>query len=529
MSLLNVKNLSVHFKREQGADVKAVDNVSFQLNQNEVLGIVGESGSGKSVTSLSILGLLPYPKAYHTEQSSILFENQELCGVAEEKLQKIRGRDISFIFQEPMSSLNPLHKIGKQIAEIISTHNKISSQKAQEEVLRLLKLTGIQNAEERVNSYPFELSGGQRQRVMIAMAIANNPKILIADEPTTALDVTVQKQILDLLLEIKKQTKMSIIFISHDLSVIKKMSDRVCVMKDGKIIETGATEDVFNKPQKSYTKKLISSYNRLINNDNTTNKSCLKVENIKVSFPIKKSVFGKVLQKIDAVDDVSFELKENETLGIVGESGSGKTTLGLCVAQLIKFSGNIQINEHKFDLKQRKDLLAFRSQVQIVFQDPYNSLNPRMTVEQIVGEGLKIHYKNIDKNKYKSIVYSVICDVGLKPEDLTKYPHEFSGGQRQRIAIARALILKPKILILDEPTSALDVTIQKQIIDLLIKLQKEKGLSYLFISHDMRVIHALSHRVMVMKDGKIIEQGSVQEIFTAPKEKYTQNLISSLL
>lgn len=529
MSLLDVKNLSVFFNRSNGEKTTAVDDISFSLEEDEILGVVGESGSGKSVTALSILGLLPYPKASHGAKSSILYHGQELCGMKDGGLQKIRGKEISFIFQEPMSSLNPLHTIGKQISEIITTHRKISKKKVEQEVLNLLNLTGIPNAEERVKSYPFELSGGQRQRVMIAMAIANNPKILIADEPTTALDVTIQKQILDLLLEIKKKTKMSIIFISHDLSVIRKISDKVCVMKDGKIIEAGATEQIFNSPEKDYTKTLINSFNILNKNKNNKNITVLSVEDIEVKYPLKKNFLGKTIEEIRAVDGVSFELFENETLGIVGESGSGKTTLGLSIAQLIKHKGDIALYQKQYDFSLKKEIKEFRSLIQIVFQDPYNSLNPRMNIEQIISEGVNIHFPKIEKNKKKEMISRILSDVGLSDDVLDKYPHEFSGGQRQRIAIARALILEPKVLILDEPTSALDVTIQKQIIELLIKLQKEKGLSYIFISHDMRVISAIASKVMVMKQGKIVEYGETKAIFEHPQEAYTKNLISSLL
>lgn len=526
MKLLDVRNLSVSFKSNNTADIKAVDNISFDLKENEVLGIVGESGSGKSVTSLSILGLLPYPKAYHSAETSISFAKKIIFPTNEKQLQKIRGKEISFIFQEPMSSLNPLHTIEKQIIEIISTHNKVSYKEARQQAIRLLEQTGIGNAEERIKSYPHELSGGQRQRVMIAMAIANKPKLLIADEPTTALDVTVQAQILDLLIDLKKQHKMSILFISHDLSVIKKVADRVCIMKDGKIIETGTVDDVFNNPQKDYTKKLIASSLSLKPLNKQKKENILEVKNINVSFPIKKNFWGKTVKSLDAVDNVSFELNRKETLGIVGESGSGKTTLGLAIANLIKHDGTIIINSCKINKKNVKDL---RKKLQIVFQDPYNSLNPRMNIEEIVGEGLEVHFPKMDKKEKKSRIISALNSVGLSDNIITKYPHEFSGGQRQRIAIARALVLEPEIIILDEPTSALDVTIQKQIVELLNKIQKKHKISYIFISHDMNVIKALSDKIMVMKDGKVIETGTTQEIFNNPKEKYTQTLIKANL
>lgn len=528
MSLLDIKNLSVYFK-SNGKDVKAVNSVSFSLNENEVLGIVGESGSGKSVTSLSILGLLPYPKAYHTKKSSIKFEGKELCLGNEKELQKIRGKDISFIFQEPMSSLNPLHTIEKQIVEIILTHKNINYNEALKEVVNLLKQTGIDNAEERMKSYPHELSGGQRQRVMIAMAIANNPKILIADEPTTALDVTVQSQILELLLELKKKHKMSMLFISHDLNVIKKVASRICVMKNGKIVEEGSINDIFNNPQNDYTKKLIASSLLQKTSNNIGKEKVFSAKNIKISFPIKKNFLGKTLKEINAVNNISFCLNNNETIGIVGESGSGKTTLGLAISNLIKYNGSTYLNGVYIDTENKKAIKSLRKELQIVFQDPYNSLNPRMNIEQIVAEGLEVHYSNLTKTEKYLKICKTLEDVGLDKSILHKYPHEFSGGQRQRIAIARALILEPKILILDEPTSALDVTIQKQILELLNDIQKKQGISYIFISHDMNVIKAVSDRVIVMRNGEIIETGTTEDIFNNPKNDYTKKLIQANL
>ena len=524
MSLLNIENLIVGFHGNDDSDFIAADNVSFSLKKGEVLGIVGESGSGKSVTALSVLGLLPYPKAFHGKKSSIKFEGKELIGAEETSLRKIRGGDISFIFQEPMSSLNPLHTIGNQIAESIILHQNKTKKKALIEAFKLLKLTGIQNAKKRLKAYPFELSGGQRQRVMIAMAIANKPKILIADEPTTALDVTVQAQIIDLLIKLKEKIGMSIIFISHDLRLVKKIANRIIVMKDGKIVEQGNTESIFKSPQHSYTKKLINSFMSLNTNKIKSEKhTAIEAKNIKISFPIKKNLFGKVIEEIKAVDDVSVKIMQGESLGIVGESGSGKTTFGMALAKLIPAQGSIMIKAKEYS-KNDKEL---RKTVQIVFQDPYNSLNPRLNILQIVSEGLNVHYPNLSNEEKKQRVIKILGEVGLDKYSLYKYPHEFSGGQRQRIAIARALIIEPEIVILDEPTSALDVTVQAQIIELLQQLQKKKHLTYIFISHDMKAIKAISSKIMVMKDGKIVEYGNADDLFNNPKQPYTRDLIAA--
>lgn len=527
MTLLKVENLSVNFKTNDNTDVKAVDGVSFELEAGEVLGIVGESGSGKSVSALSILGLLPYPKAYHGKDSSIKFMGKELINASEKELQKVRGNNIAFIFQEPMSSLNPLHTIEKQISETLILHRGMNEKEARKEVLRLLKLTGIKNARERMKAYPFELSGGQRQRVMIAMAIANNPKILIADEPTTALDVTIQAQIIDLLLDLKQKLGMSIIFISHDLGVIKKIASRVCVMKDGKIVEQGEVEKVFSNPESSYTKELINAHSDLKINNNLSDDVVLELRNVEVKFPIKKNFWGKVIEEIKAVDNVSLELRQGETLGIVGESGSGKTTLGMSIVNLVKYQGEICF-ENITEIQSDKSVSeCFRKFIQVVFQDPYNSLNPRMSVEQIVGEGLEVHFPNLSKKEKKERIINILKEVGLDSKVLDKYPHEFSGGQRQRIAVARALVLEPKLLVLDEPTSALDVTIQAQLIGLLQKIQQKMYLSYIFISHDMKAVRAMSDRIAVMKDGKIVEINDRDSIFNHPKQEYTKKLIEA--
>ena len=516
MSILKTENLQIFVENNRSV----VNNINFSLEQGEILGIVGESGSGKSLTALSLLGLKKCAK-----HSSINILGQEMNGATEEEWQKIRGNKIGFIFQEPMSSLNPLHKIGQQIAENIVIHNNIPQKQAIKKAQELLKLVGIQNTKERINAYPFELSGGQRQRVMIAMAIANNPSILIADEPTTALDVTVQAQIIDLLLELRKKLNMAIIFISHDLSLIKKIADNVIVMKDGNIVECGDTNTIFNHPQNNYTKTLINSINRLNFNKNISDNIFFEANNINVSFVLKKNLFGQPTSQIVAVNNVSFKMAQGETLGIVGESGSGKTTLGLSIVGLNKYKGNFIYQNQEINDKNRR---YFRQQIQMVFQDPYNSLNPRLTVLDIVGEGLRANFSNLNKEQRKNKVLNAIIEVGLNADDLNKYPHQFSGGQRQRIAIARALVLEPKLIILDEPTSALDVSIQAQVLTLLKEIQNKRKISYIFISHDIKAVRALSDNIMVMKDGKIVEQGQVEAIFNAPKQAYTKQLIESV-
>ncbi len=521
MSLLKISNLSVGFNSLEGYKYKVIKNISFELNKGEVLGIVGESGSGKSLTALSIMGLLPYPKAFHSKESSIKFNDIELLN--NPNIKEYRGNKISYIFQEPMSSLNPLHTIGKQIAESIIIHQKISAKKAKEEAIRLLSLTGIKNAKNKYNAYPHELSGGQRQRVMLAMAIANKPDILIADEPTTALDVTIASQILDLLIELKNKLGMSIIFISHDLNVIRKISDRVLVMKSGKIIEENSCENIFRHPSHSYTKALIYSLNFLKNNNLSKNIVLASAQNITVKFPISKTFFGKVKEYLYAVNNVSLKLRKGKTLGLVGESGSGKTTLAMAFAGLNSYQGNIYYNNTDIKTIKNKEL---RKKIQIVFQDPYNSLNPRMNIKEIISEGLKVHFK-LTKEQELNIIKKVLMEVGLRPDCLNKYPHEFSGGQRQRIAIARALVVEPELLILDEPTSALDVTIAGQILKLLRKIQEVRGLSYLFISHNIKAVRSLSDDIAVMKDGKIIELNYASKILQNPLNPYTKKLIQS--
>lgn len=522
--VLDVKSLNIRFIKKDGGFFSAVYNSNFCVYEGEVLAIVGESGSGKTVTALSLMGLIDAKKILYKSTNSVMFEDKELTALSEDEWQDIRGDKISMIFQEPMSSLNPLVTIGKQVAEVIKVHKKVSNKKAWARARYLLRLVGIENANERMNAYPFELSGGQRQRVMIAMAVANNPKVLIADEPTTALDVTIQKQILELILKLKEKLKMAVIFISHDLSVVKKIANRVIVMRQGVIVEQGSVGNIFNAPSHSYTKELLDVFNSTSIRKNFISRKVMEARNIFVNFPIKKNIWGKVIKDIKAVNDVSIALYEGKTLGVVGESGSGKTTLGMCLANLIKYKGEILLSK-SIKINNEKD---FRKNVQVVFQDPYNSLNPRMTIEEIVAEGIKVHFRDWDKNKVREKVIKVLAQVGLNGEEiLEQYPHEFSGGQRQRIAIARALAVEPKVIILDEPTSALDVTVQAEIVRLLKGIQERFGISYMFISHDMRVVKAISHDVVVMRKGRVVEYGRVEEIFNNPQTPYAQELIKA--
>lgn len=525
MALLEIKNLSVSFKRENQDAFCAVKNISFDVEPGQVVGLVGESGSGKSVTALSVLGLLPYPKAFYSKESSIILDNHEIVGACEKILRKIRGSDVGFIFQEPMSSLNPLHKIGKQIAEILKLHRKLSDKQVQKEVVRLLELTGIPQPELKKEAYPFELSGGQRQRVMIAMAIANKPKLLIADEPTTALDVTIQAQIIDLLMDLRKKMNMAILFISHDLTLVRKIADKICVMKNGEMVEKGDVNEIFENPKHPYTKELISA--AMLKNENHVQNATkiLQVADLRITFPLKKNFWGKITSKIDALNYVSLDVYRGECLGIVGESGSGKTTLGLSILGIQKAKGEVYFGGVNLTELSHKDKLNLKRKMQIVFQDPFNSLNPRMRIEDIVAEGLRIHYPKLKISDVREKVKTVLTEVGLDESVMERYPHEFSGGQRQRIAIARALILEPELIVLDEPTSALDVTIQAQIVKLLKKIQRERHISYLFISHDMRAVKAMADRIGVMKDGELIEIGSAKDIFEHPQNDYTKTLI----
>jgi len=523
-NLVSIKNLTISFKGNQNV----VDNVNIDIPKGKTVAIVGESGSGKTLSALSILKLLPVNAEIN--YGSIIFNKKDLLKLPLKEIEKIRGNKISTIFQEPMSSLNPLHKIDKQIKEIITTHNKTNTEDLKETVLKLLKEVNLEDLLSRPNIYSYELSGGQRQRVMIAMSIANNPDLLIADEPTTALDVTVQQQILALLNKIQQQRKMSILFISHDLGVVNKIADYIYVMKDGKIIEHGEKSEIFKNPKASYTQQLVGFQNKTRKHEENKKLAILKIQNLKVWYPIKKGIFKKTVDYVKAIDDINFTLSKKETLGIVGESGSGKTSLVLAILKLITSSGKIEFDDIDLNLIKKNKLKNIRKNIQIVFQDPYSSLSPRMNVQEILSEGIDVHFPQYSKIEKKQILKDILKETGMNYErDHNKYPHEFSGGQRQRIAIARALILKPKILILDEPTSALDITIQNQILDLLQNLQEKYFISYIFISHDMNVIRTVSDKILVLKKGKLIEYSSAKSVFQNPKDKYTKNLISAVV
>jgi microcin C transport system ATP-binding protein len=523
MSLLDIRDLRVDF-----GGTPVVKSIGFAIEKGETVGVVGESGSGKSVTALSILQLLSYPPA--RQSGSIAFNGQELIGAAETTLRKVRGARIAMIFQEPMTSLNPLHTIERQIGESLQLHKGLRGKMARPRIIELLGLVGIPHPEERLGSYPHELSGGQRQRVMIAMALANEPDLLIADEPTTALDVTVQAQILDLLQDLQRRFGMALLLITHDLGVVRKMAARVCVMRQGEIVEAGPVDDVFLRPQHEYTKMLLAAAPKgqavATNLDAAPLLSCTDLQ---VHFPIKSGFLRRTTSVVKAVDNVSLEVKAGQTLGVVGESGSGKTTLGLALLKLIESKGDISFQGRAIQNLSNSEMRPLRREMQVVFQDPYGSLSPRLSVAQIVGEGLGVFKIGATKAEREDLVAAALTEVGLDPAVRHRYPHEFSGGQRQRIAIARALILKPKFVVLDEPTSALDLSVQAQIVDLLRGLQEKHGLGYLFISHDLRVVRALSHEVLVMKDGQVVERGPVEQIFQAPQHEYTRALLAAAL
>ncbi len=525
-ALLEVKDLAIDFGEGDKA-VHAVRGVSFAIGRGETLALVGESGSGKSVTALSVLQLLPYPAARHPTGSSIRFQGRELVGASTRELLQVRGNRISMIFQEPMTSLNPLHTIERQINEVLILHKHLSRDAARKRTLDLLQQVGIPEAEKRLDSYPHQLSGGQRQRVMIAMALANEPDLLIADEPTTALDVTVQAQILELLAKLKAKKGMSMLFITHDLGIVRKIADRVCVMTQGRIVEQGPVADVFDRPQHSYTKHLLSSEpkGRPAPSDPSA-PEILQLDDLKVHFPIRRGVFRRTVGHIKAVDGVSLNLREGQTIGLVGESGSGKTTLGLALLRLEGSQGGIRFEGRDLQTLGQRELRPLRRQMQIVFQDPFSSLSPRMSVGEIVGEGLEVHGIGTASER-RTMIDRVLHEVGLEPAMRDRYPHEFSGGQRQRIAIARALVLKPRLIVLDEPTSALDMSVQAQIVELLRDLQARHRLAYLFISHDLKVVRALANEVVVLRHGKVVERGSSDQIFERPETPYTQALIAA--
>ena len=524
--LLSIKDLEVDFSTPGGV-VHAVRNVSFDIAKGETIALVGESGSGKSVTALSILQLLPYPVARHPG-GSVKFEGEEMMGAPQDKLRAIRGNDIAIIFQEPMTSLNPLHSVEKQINEVLFIHKGLGRDAARVRTLELLKLVGLADAEKRLTAFPHELSGGQRQRVMIAMALANEPKLLIADEPTTALDVTIQAQILELLRDLQIQFGMSMLFITHDLGIVQKMAQRVCVMNQGEIVETGPTQRIFDAPQHSYTQHLLSAEPSGAALEPAADAPrIMHSQDLKVYFPIKTGLMRRTTDYIRAVDGITIDVREGQTVGVVGESGSGKTTLGLALLRLISSDGPIEFDGTQLDDLRSKQLRPLRREMQIVFQDPYGSLSPRMSIAQIIEEGLKVHKIGDTAAERDTMIAQAMEEVGLDPASRHRYPHEFSGGQRQRVAIARAVVLKPKFIVLDEPTSALDRSVQAQIIDLLRDLQAKHKLAYLFISHDLKVVRAISDQVIVMRDGKVVEQGPAVQIFDQPQEDYTKALMAA--
>ena len=521
--VLKVENLHVSF-RQDGRIIPAVKGVSFSVGKGETLAIVGESGSGKSVSALATVGLLGRTSVV---TGSVLYGGRELIGAPEDSLRKVRGNDISFIFQEPMTSLNPLHTIERQLAESLALHQGLAGRAAQARIVELLEKVGIRDAESRLGAYPHQLSGGQRQRVMIAMALANGPELLIADEPTTALDVTIQAQILELLADLKRREGLSMLFISHDLGIVRRIADRVCVMQGGAIVEQGPVDELFANPKHSYTQKLLAAEPKGQPEPVAADAAELvRTEKLRVWFPIQKGFLKKVVGHVKAVNDASVSVRAGETLGIVGESGSGKTTLALAIMRLIPSDGPVIFMGQDIKSWAPREMRRLRRDMQIVFQDPFGSLSPRMTAEQIIGEGLTVHAVDPGRPS-RDLVAEIMAEVGLDPETMGRYPHEFSGGQRQRIAIARAMILRPKVVVLDEPTSALDMTVQVQIVDLLRDLQKRHGLAYLFISHDLRVIRALSHQVIVMRQGDIVEAGPSEQIFATPNEEYTKTLMSA--
>ena len=522
-ALLDVKDLQVSF-RQDGQLIPAVRGVSFAVNRGETVALVGESGSGKSVSALSTVSLLGDSAQV---SGSVTYDGQEMIGADDKLLHKVRGNDISFIFQEPMTSLNPLHTIEKQLAESLALHQGLQGAEARARVLSLLQQVGINDAESRLGAYPHQLSGGQRQRVMIAMALANKPDILIADEPTTALDVTIQAQILDLLKDLKDEMGMGLLFITHDLGIVRRIADRVFVMQKGLVVEEGPTAEIFDNPQHPYTQKLLAAEPTgapaPVPEDAP---EVLRTDNLKVWFPIQKGLLRRTVGHVKAVNDTSLSVRAGETLGIVGESGSGKTTAALAIMRLIASEGEVTFRGEDLRKWSTKKLRRLRADMQIVFQDPFGSLSPRMTCFQIISEGLTIH--NVDKGRDKrELVAEVMNEVGLDPAAMDRYPHEFSGGQRQRIAIARAMVLRPKLLVLDEPTSALDMTVQVQIVDLLRRLQEKYGLAYLFISHDLKVVRAMSHKVMVMKRGNVVEYGPVDDLYDNPQTDYTRTLLQA--
>jgi microcin C transport system ATP-binding protein len=526
MSLVELRDLSVSFAVD-GGTIEAVRHVSFAIERGESLALVGESGSGKSVTALSIMQLLPYPAARHPS-GSIRFQEQELIGAGERAMQRVRGNRIAMVFQEPMTSLNPLHTIDKQVNEVLRVHKGLTRAAARARTLELLKLVGLPEAERRLDAYPHQLSGGQRQRVMIAMALANEPDLLIADEPTTALDVTIQAQILTLLRDLQARFGMALLLITHDLGVVRKMAERVCVMSAGEIVEAGATRAVFDAPAHPYTRRLLAAEPRpMTRTPRTDAPVVLEADDIRVWFPIRRGVLRRTVGHVKAVDGVSLTVREGQTVGVVGESGSGKTTLGLALLRLQASQGRIRFGGREIQDVSSRALRPLRREMQIVFQDPYGALSPRLSIAQIVGEGLGVHGVGATAAERRERIDAALREVGLDPALRDRYPHEFSGGQRQRIAIARALVLTPRLVVLDEPTSALDMSVQAQVVDLLRELQARHRLAYLFISHDLRVVRAMSDEILVMREGRVVEQGPTAQIFEQPREPYTRALMAA--
>ena len=524
--LLKISNLSINFQVRE-SQFSAVQNLDLTIQENEIVGLVGESGSGKSVTAMSIMRLLPEPKASYSSESSILFQGQEILSANKDSLRQLRGNQISMIFQEPLTSLNPYHRVGDQIVESIQLHKPQPKSEAILEAKNLMNLVEIPEIERRFSSYPHELSGGQRQRIMIAMALANKPKLLIADEPTTALDVTIQAQILDLMNKLKNEVGMSILFITHDLGLIEKFSDSITVMQKGKVVEQGGTQSVFLNPQHPYTKKLINSEPSAKEDLLSSEHSLVTVKDLNIFYPLPKKTFMKK-EFFHAVKDVNFSIPKNSTIGLVGESGSGKSTLGKALAGLINYQGSVSYQGKSIQELTSREQKSLKKDIQIVFQDPYGSLSPRMTIGEIVGEGLDVHF-DLNKKQKEQRISDCLNAVEINPDDRFKYPHEFSGGQRQRVAIARSLILNPAFMILDEPTSALDRSIQIQVIELLKNLQSEFELTYLFISHDLKVVRSMSDYIFVMQNGLIVESGPAKEVFSSPQEDYTDKLLNAAL
>ncbi|MDH5661161.1 MAG: ABC transporter ATP-binding protein [Gammaproteobacteria bacterium] len=530
--LLSIRNLEVAFGLSSESLTTVVRDINFDIYSGQKLALVGESGSGKSVTALSILQLHDIRQTHYL-QGEIQFDGQDLLSLNEDKIRKIRGQDIAMIFQEPMTALNPVYRIGEQLVESLIVHKGVSRSQARQHMIELLDRTGIIEPEKRFDAYPHMLSGGQRQRVMIAMALACQPRLLIADEPTTALDVTIQAQIVELLEDLQKEFGMAVLMITHDLNMVKRFADHVCVMKDGEIVERNNVNDLFLNTEHEYTRHLLNSQPETLvseSEETVNNKTILlDAKNIRCYFPIKAGFFNRQIGDVKAVDDVSVVLKQSETVGIVGESGSGKTTLGMCLLRLQNCDGDIILNGNVISTLSHRELRPLRKEFQVVFQDPFSSLSPRMNIKQIVEEGLKIHFPEFSEVERYQRIKNVITEVGLEESMLTRYPHEFSGGQRQRIAIARVVVLEPKLILLDEPTSALDVSVQKQVLSLLKQLQENHNISYLFITHDLRVIRAMAHKVIVMRHGKVIEEGDTEKIFEHPTNEYTKTLLQASL